>query len=203
MFNGFLTAVLVVAACLSLPIARPQTPSPAPLPSGVAIPNVAAVRDPQQTYALYLPKRYAAENRCAIVYVFDPLARGEPALRQFEHAAELHGFIVAASNNSRNGPWAPQFEAAQAIVNDTQQRFSVDMKRIYFAGFSGGARVSAQLALLCKCAAGVLLSGAGFPHNSPPSPGANFVVFSAVGNVDFNYSEVVPLQDQLEKAALP
>ena len=49
----------------------------------------------------------------------------------------------------------------------------------------------------------MLLGGAGFPLNAPPSPEAKFAVFSAVGNADFNYSEVIPLQDQLEKAALP
>jgi len=172
-------------------------------PPGALIPSVAAANNAQQSYALYLPKSYSAQKNWPAFYVFDPLARGELAVRQFEQAAELHGFIVAASNNSRNGPWRPQSEAAQAMVDDTQQRFSIDAKRIYFAGFSGGARVSAQLALLCKCAAGVLLSGAGFPQNSSPSAEANFAVFSAVGNADFNYREVIPLQEQLEKAGLP
>src|SRR5258708_499834 len=118
-------------------------------------------------------------------------------------AAALYGYIVAVSNNSRNGPWQPEFEAAEAMARDTQQRFTVDLKRIYFAGFSGGARLAAQLARLCKCAAGVLLSGAGFSHGTSPSAESIFPVFSAVGDADFNYSELVPLQDALEKAAVP
>ena len=203
MFRALLTlTLLAVPVCMPSPIPRARSQDP-PFSLGTVLPTVAAVQNPQQTFALYLPKRYSSDKRWPIVYVFDPLARGEFALRQFEHAAELHGFIVAASNNSRNGPWPPQFEAAQAMVNDTQQRFAIDARRIYFAGFSGGARVSSQLALLCKCAAGVLLSGAGFPHNLAPSGNPKFVVFTAVGNADFNYSEVVPLQEQLEKAALP
>jgi len=202
MLRALLLALLVAIA--SRPsLSASQEAESGPLPLGVVIPRVVATKDPQQTYALYLPKDYSRKNRWPVVYVFDPLARGELALRQFEHAAELYGFIVAASNNSRNGPWTPQIEAAQAMVNDTRQRLTIDARRIYFAGFSGGARVSAQLALLCKCAAGVLLGGAGFPLNAPPSPEAKFAVFSAVGNADFNYSEVIPLQDQLEKAALP
>ncbi len=202
MIRAFQTALLLALGCLSPPPARAQPQNP-PFPPGVVIPTVASVQNPQQTYALYLPKRYSADGRWPVVYVFDPLAHGEVALKQFEHAAEVHSFILAASNNSRNGPWAPQIEAAQAIVNDTQQRFSIDTRRIYFAGFSGGARVSSQLALLCKCAAGVLLSGAGFPHNVPTPADAKFAVFSAVGNADFNYSEVIPLQERLEKATLP
>ena len=193
--------LLSVSSVASLSLAQTETAPPIPL--GTVIPSVVSAQDPQQTYALYLPKRYSRETRWPIVYIFDPLARGELALRQFEHAAELHGLIAAASNNSRNGPGAPQVAAAQAMVDDTQQRFSVDTKRIYFAGFSGGARVSSQLAMLCKCAAGVLLSGAGFPVRSRPTSDVKFAVFSAVGNADFNYSEVIPLQEQLEKVALP
>jgi Predicted esterase len=193
---------LVVVACVHWPEARAQTAAP-PFPLGAVIPDVTVVQNSQQTYALYLPKRYSPNSRWPVVYVFDPLARGELALGQFEHAAERNGFIVAASNNSRNGPWAPQIEAAEAMVSDTRQRFSIDTRRIYFAGFSGGARVSSQLALRCKCAAGVLLSGAGFPHSAPPSTDVKFAVFSAVGNADFNYSEMVPLQEQLEEVTLP
>lgn len=180
-----------------------QNESPVVLPLGVLIAKVEASADTRQTYALYLPVKYSCERRWPVIYVFDPLARGQLAVEQFQHAAELHGYIVAASNNSRNGPWPPELEAANAVFRDTQQRFSIDTTRIYFAGFSGGARVASQLAQLCKCAAGVLLSGAGFSRGAPPSADSKFAVFSAVGNADFNYSEVVPLQDALEKAVLP
>jgi poly(3-hydroxybutyrate) depolymerase len=114
------------------------------------IPRVVALQNPQQSYALYVPTKYSRERRWPIVYVFDPLARGPLALAQFQHAAEIHGYIVAVSNNSRNGPWQPEFEAAEAMVGDTQQRFTVDLKRIYFAGFSGGARVASQLAAILQ-----------------------------------------------------
>jgi len=203
MSSCLFAALLIATASASSPAIYAQTENSRSFPTGTLVPKVATLKSAQQSYALYLPSGYSPARLWPVIYVFDPLARGELALSQFEHAAELHGFIVAASNNSRNGPWSPQFEAAQAMVNDTQQRFSIDIRRIYFAGFSGGARVSSQLAILCKCAAGVLLSGAGFPHDSVPSSKAKFAVFSAVGDADFNYREVIPLQDQLDSAALP
>jgi dienelactone hydrolase len=203
MFRVFLTAFFV-ATISAAPLfgCQPAQDSQS-FPPGDLIPRVVALENPQQSYALYLPTKYSRERRWPIVYVFDPLARGPLALAQFQHGAEIHGYIVAASNNSRNGPWQPEFEAAEAMVGDTQQRFTVDLKRIYFAGFSGGARVASQLAQLCKCAAGVLLSGAGFSHGSSPSAESKFPVFSAVGDADFNYRELIPLQDALEKAAFP
>jgi dienelactone hydrolase len=203
MFRVFLTAFFAATISAAPLFDCQQTEDSQSFPPGDLIPRVVALQNPQQSYALFVPRKYSRERRWPIVYVFDPLARGPLALAQFQHAAEIHGYIVAVSNNSRNGPWQPEFEAAEAMVRDTQQRFTVDLKRIYFAGFSGGARVASQLAQLCKCAAGVLLSGAGFSHGSSPSAESKFPVFSAVGDADFNYSELIPLQDALEKAAFP
>jgi tetratricopeptide (TPR) repeat protein len=89
------------------------------------------------------------------------------------------------------------------MLADVQARLSVDTRRVYFVGFSGGARASSQLALLCKCSAGVLLSGAGFTGAMSPPADSGFPVFSAVGTLDFNYREVIPLQDALAKAGYP
>jgi tetratricopeptide (TPR) repeat protein len=49
----------------------------------------------------------------------------------------------------------------------------------------------------------VLLSGAGFAGNPAPPRDALFEVFSAVGTLDFNYQEVVPLQEKLQQAGFP
>jgi len=203
MFRVFLTAFFVATISAAALFGWQQTEDAQSFPPGDLIARVVALENPQQSYALYVPTKYSRERSWPIVYVFDPLARGPLALVQFQHAAELYGYLVAVSNNSRNGPWQPEFEAAEAMVRDTQQRFSIDLKRTYFAGFSGGARVASQLAQLCKCSAGVLLSGAGFSHFSTPSADAEFPVFSAVGNADFNYRELIPLQDTFEKQAIP
>src|SRR5579863_7773676 len=202
MIRSIFTYLLAIA-CAALPALSSQNATPESVLPGSVIPRVVTAANSEQSYALYLPSHYSKDRLWPILYIFDPMARGEHALQQFQHAAEAQGFIVAASNNSRNGAWAPQARAAEAMLDDTQSRFTVDLKRIYFAGFSGGARVSARLAQLCKCAAGVILSGAGFPDGSPPSADSAFPVFAAVGNADFNYPEVVRLQDTLQKVSFP
>jgi len=167
---------------------------------GIIIEKVPCAQRPEQSYALYLPSNYSSSRSWPIVYSFDPGARGAFALQLQKDAAERYGFILAASNNSRNGPWKPQFEAAQAMVQDTHEKFSIDDRRMYFTGFSGGARMAAQIALSCHCAAGVMLSGAGLPFGASLPQGPEFVVFSAVGTFDFNYPEVISLQDKLGQA---
>jgi dienelactone hydrolase len=133
----------------------------------------------------------------------EPGARGVIPLELQKDAAEKYGHVLVASNDSRNGPWKPLFDATNAVLIDVQEKVAIDPHRVYFAGFSGGARASAQIEAQCKCAAGVLLSGAGFPAGGSPNAVAPFPVFSAVGTFDFNYSEVIPLQDKLAKSGYP
>ncbi len=195
-------AILLPQALMSL--VASVVPSPAQvLETGKILPAVQCDAHPDQSYALYLPSNYSPERRWPIVLSSDPAARGTVPLELQKSAAEDLGYILAASNNSRNGPWKPRFEATEAMLSDVQARVSIDNRRVYFAGFSGGARVSSQIALFCKCAAGLLLSGAGFSGRQSPPADSRLPVFSAVGTLDFNYSEMIPLQDSLVKAGYP
>ena len=204
----FVLVVLIVSAPTALPQAsRPAnsptgTPSPAIEP-GKLLPDIHCASHPEQSYALYLPSSYSPYRRWPLIVSSDPGAQGEIPLELQKAAAERLGYILASSNNSRNGPWKPRLEATQAVLDDLQTRFPIDSRRIYFAGFSGGARFSSQLAASCKCSAGLLLSGAGFNQGLAPDPKAALPVFSTVGIFDFNYKEVVPFQDTLAKAAYP
>ena len=64
-------------------------------------------------------------------------------MERFQEAAEKHGYLVAGSNNSRNGLFEPSLAAMDAMWRDTHSRFRIDARRRYAAGFSGGARVAA------------------------------------------------------------
>jgi dienelactone hydrolase len=186
-----------------LPAQQPATPLQPPPQTGMVIPRETCTSHPDQTYALYLPSHYTPDKKWPIVYAFDPAARGNMPVELMKDAAERYGYIVAGSNNSRNGPWKVEIDAAQAVSDDTRTHLSIDERRVYFAGFSGGARVASQIARLCKCAAGALLNGAGFAINTSPSHDVVFTVFTAVGNLDFNYPEVTRLNETLENAGFP
>lgn len=173
------------------------------LEAGKITDHVTCIRNSEQSYAVFLPSTYSEARSWPVVFAFDPGARGKIPVELMKDAAERYGYIVLGSNNSRNGAWKIESEAADAMVQDAQQRFNVDLKRIYFAGFSGGARVASQLAQLCKCAAGVLLSGAGFSQHSSPQKETAFPVFSTAGLLDFNYPELIALQDKLEQGGYP
>lgn len=194
-----LIALLTMAACdqSAAPQNAPPSHGPQDLQPSVVIPKVSCAAQSEQSYALYLPSHYSREKRWPIVYAFDPAARGNIPVELMKDAAERYGYIVAGSNNSHNGAWKPEADAAQAMFQDTHARLSIDNNRVYFAGFSGGARLASALAQRCSCAAGVLLNGAGFSPSAPPAADGTFSVFAAVGTFDFNYSEVVDLDAKL------
>jgi len=179
-----------------------QKPAPS-IPGQVDLHRTCAAK-PDQTYALYLPSTYTPTKSWPIIYAFDPAARGDRPIDALKAGAEKYGYIVAASNNSRNGEWPPEIEAAQAVSDDTHTMLPIDDRRVYFTGLSGGARVAARIAQICRCAAGVYLNGAGFPNGTTPSPkDSPFPVFATVGNVDFNFPEVTRLDETLGAAGYP
>jgi len=196
-------AILIAQGSGHSVFAQDSTGEGTALTSGKVLPHISCSAHPEQSYALYLPSNYSAERQWPLVISSDPGARGTVPLELQREAAEKFGYVLASSNNSRNGPWKPRLEATDAMLQDVQKRVSVDTGRLYFAGFSGGARASSQFAAMCNCAAGVMLSGAGFSRDVTAAASSAFPVYSAAGLVDFNYGEVVELQDGLTKAGYP
>jgi len=162
------------------------------------ISEVVTLEDPTQSYALYLPSQYSTDRRWPVIYAFDPFARGKTAVEVYREAAEKYGYIVAGSNNAKNGPTGPELVAAQAMWNDTHHRLAIDKDRTYTTGLSGGARLATTFALYCyTCAvAGVIAHGATYPVNLNQKLQTNdhFLYYVAIGDQDFNYPEVVALR---------
>ena len=174
------------------------------VPRGQIIDDVVCADDLAQHYSLYLPSTFTPDRAWPVILAFDAGGRGRRGVERYQAGAERYGYIVAGSNNSRNGPWKPSLDAARAMATDVAKRFPVDARRIYTAGMSGGARVAMMLALHPELiagrnqgVAGVLASSAGFPpgevRESVPFP-----VFATAGTDDFNYLEVRALDRALK-----
>ena len=169
---------------------------PQELPTGRVVADVRCVADPSQGYALYLPSAYTPARTWPVILAFDPGARGRFAVERFQAAAEQFGFIVAGSNNSRNGPMDASGRAVMAMSADVGSRFAVDAKRVYTAGMSGGARVAFATALSSSAIAGVIASSGGY-HDGKMRQSVPFGVFATAGTEDFNHLEMRLLDREL------
>lgn len=201
----------VTLAWLSLPLpagAQTAGDGASELPRGVVVERVTCGADASQSYALYLPPGYTPERRWPILYCFDPIARGAVPVERFKAAAERYGWVVVGSNNSRNGPLHLSLAAGAAVWEDTHARLAIDDRRVYTAGFSGGARVATLVAYGCDgCVAGVIACGAGFPstHNPVEKPLPNpirFAFFGAIGVDDYNFPELVAVDEALDRSGV-
>ncbi len=145
-----------------------------------------------QSYALYLPSHYDNKKSWPVILIFDPAARGRIGVSAFIEAGRKYGFILACSNNSRNGPIGDNFTAAEAMLRDVEERFTADQRRIYAAGFSGGSRFAMAFAVKDKRISGVIGCGAGLPNdrNFLPSVNSGFLYYGLAGTRDMNYLEM-------------
>jgi poly(3-hydroxybutyrate) depolymerase len=172
--------------------------------TGAVIEQVTSAVDPTKSYALYLPTAYTATRKFPILYCFDPLARGSVPVSRFKEAAEKYNYIVVGSNNSRNGTNVPVSEIVRDLWEDTHARFAIDERRVYLAGFSGGARVAISVAFWLKeHVAGVIACGGGFPANLSLTTPRPFVLFAVAGTDDFNNPEMQTLVRKLEGSSPP
>ena len=178
------------------PIATATANAP---PRGQVVDSVTCAGDAQETYALYIPSTYSAVKKWPIIYIFDPAARGAVPVKLYKDVAEKYGFILAASNNSRNFQKDSGWHAFRALWNDTHAQWPLDPRRIYVMGFSGGARVATSIAVhFEQCAiAGVIAHSAGYPF--PATDKDRFAYVSLIGDRDFNWPEIMELRRQKQE----
>lgn len=173
--------------------------------TGVVVDSVICEHDAQQSYALYLPSYYEENKSWPIFYIFEPGARGKLPVNIFKKAAEEYGYIIVASNNSRNGNWQRVFDAADAMLLDTQKRFSLDTARFYTSGFSGGARAAIAISTLTGNIRGIIGCGAGNANRIDLSirKRDNLVYVGIVGDRDMNYLEHKLFEEHLNELEIP
>jgi tetratricopeptide (TPR) repeat protein len=195
---------IVVWILLSSATSFSQT-STEPIPTGKVVERVVVQSHPDQSYAAFLPSGYTTEKRWPTVFCLDPRARGTIAIERFVEAATELGYIVLCSNNSRNGlDWKTISQIFTDFWEDAHIRFSIDEKRTYGAGFSGGSRLASTFASRCRgCLAGVVGAGAGFPGDIAPDPKIPFAYFGMVGTDDFNYGEMWELEKKYAPLNIP
>ncbi len=135
-----IAAVLLLAVCLST-----QAPAQDKIAPG-QVTTVSCKHDASQRYACYVPSKYSKAKKWPILYCFSPGANGMAFVTLFKDVCERNGWIVVGSNNARNGPGGPIEAATKAMWKDTHTRFSINDKRCYSSGFSGGSGMAFNMA---------------------------------------------------------
>jgi predicted esterase len=162
---------------------------------------------PSPDFDVNLPTHYDAKRRWPILFVLDPRGRASVALDLFKPAAEQLGYIVMSSRRSLSDSNDPDVNvrAFNTMLDAAQSDYSIDLHRLYIAGFSGTARAAVSFAVeLRGRVAGVVAVGAAptggefaFARDSA------FAYFAAAGETDFNHDEVVAATERMRGAKVP
>lgn len=172
---------------------------------GVLQDSVEVSPNSQETYTLYLPSAYEKDSIAPIVFIFDPAARGKAGIMPFIEASEKYNYILICSNNAQNGPYGPNLQIADRLFKSVLPTYAIDEQRIYTAGFSGGSRLAATIAVLSHGIQGVIACGAGFSRNPLyfPTTRNSFSYVGIVGDRDMNYLEMHKTKEWLTNLRLP
>jgi len=170
---------------------------------GKIIEKVTCTLDASESYSLYLPSSYSSEIKYPVLFTFDPAGRAMMPQNIFKTAAETLNYIVVCPYNVKNGPNGPVVKAMNAVWNDICSRFAVDKQRIYAAGFSGGSRVSSFFSMVIRNPVrGIIGVGAGLSTGVTIEHVKGISYYGIVGYADFNYREMIALQNEFKKAGI-
>ncbi|MEN2412896.1 hypothetical protein [Flavobacterium mesophilum] len=171
--------------------------------TGVIIDSVKISTAPKESYAIYFPKKNDVKTPSAMVFIFDPAARGKKGIEPFILAAETYNYILVCSNTLKNGLVQDNITIANRLFDDVLQKYTIDSSQIYIAGFSGGARLASLFGISAGAFQGVIACGASFNGMDKfIKPSNNFSYIGMVGDRDMNYQEMVENKDWLDKAKI-
>jgi predicted DNA-binding protein YlxM (UPF0122 family) len=152
--------------------------------------------EPTHSYEIYLPAGYDSTKTYPVIFSFDSHGSGSTAIAGFKQGADTYGFIIVGSNLIRNG--IPEYDKRiSALVSDVKNRFAVDNKALYTAGFSGSARMANYFGLQNQFA-GIISCGAGFRQKDVQSTGVDIYIYNIAGTRDCNYGETAYLPSSPE-----
>lgn len=160
------------------------------IPKGEIIDTVRCTHFVEQTYSLYIPTIYKDGISIPVIYIFEPGARGILPVSLYKAVAEKYGYILAASNNSRNGSLTNGELAYNAIQTDLKEKWKINISREYTCGFSGGGRFAQFVGFTKKGVSGVIaVAGPMADLKILPSGRTKVVYVGLVGTKDMNFNE--------------
>ncbi|MBL0130668.1 MAG: hypothetical protein IPP43_05750 [Chitinophagaceae bacterium] len=167
------------------------------------IQKITCLNDSARQYALYIPVDPLKEHKKALLIFFDPAGRGDFPVSLYQSIADEYGIILAGSYNSRNFDGNSSIESFVAVFNDIIRQHTIDPDRVWIAGFSGGARAAATIAMIYPEIKGVIACGAGFANDEEIKTENLRAYVALVGDRDMNYGELMDNQIYLDQKKVP
>ncbi|MDA3891400.1 MAG: hypothetical protein PF517_07000 [Salinivirgaceae bacterium] len=107
----------------------------------VVVANQKGSVDSSINYCFYLPDSYDGKSILPVIYFLDPHANGKLPASKYAEIVNKYNYILIASNTIKNGMSSQQASKIFTnLISETKNRFQIDEKRMFVAGFSGGQK---------------------------------------------------------------
>lgn len=147
-------------------------------------------------YHFYVPKTLKAGRQYPMLFYTSSGGGDGGTLNALKEGAEICGWIIACSVESRNGGTDNHQHAAKCVEH-LQETLPIDPKRVYYSGNSGGARMAFTNAAALE-GAGVLAQIAGA---RPDELKKGIPYFFISGAYDYNRSDTSSSFAKVERQA--
>jgi|GEM_PF-968598 len=149
--------------------------------------------------SVYKPRQTAPSGGWPLIIFLDPHAQGSLPLSLYQDLAEEYGFLLIGSNEIMNGmPGKEIIASFDKMLATAKIDFPVDQNRIYFMGFSGGARLGLAFAEAYPEIKAMVACGAGI-QAGVQAPKPTFSYLGMGGNEDFNMIEIINTDRTLKR----
>jgi len=143
--------------------------------------------DPSKTFEVYYPADFDPLKKYPFVVSFDSKADGLKAIEGFKKGADDFSFIIIGSNVIKSG--IPDYEKQiNQLFDEIIPNIPIEPSNMYFAGFSGGARMATNYGIQ-KYANGIISCGAAIKASELENISSTSIIYNIAGTRDFNYAE--------------
>lgn len=175
---------------------QPKTAIAPVVEQGKVMASVPVKDFPAESYALYLPVGFIDTTNFPLIVFFDPHGDGTVPIEKYKALADKYHFILAGSNNSKNGMDIQAVNAIAAhLLSALQSTYHIKKEHICFAGFSGGAVAAIKAAITIGNVTHVVYCGQSANLEGLKHP---LTFLGIAGTHDMNYSNVLQLHQMLQ-----
>jgi len=126
--------------------------------------------DEEINWQIYVPHNYSADNPPGVVVYVSPLETGGPPQAWNDLLGEHNLIWIGANGSGNKHPVTERILKALLATTVLQKTYTINMRRCYVAGFSGGGKTAMRMAALWpeQFKGGIYIAGAVFWGNKPP-----------------------------------
>ena len=126
------------------------------LKKGEIIENLPLNDTTENTYSLFIPKKFSMDKRWPLLLVTDTKGEEKSALSMFVMAAEKEGYVLAAPKLSDTLSLTKNMLVTSGTIKRITEMLPIHTDRIYAAGQDSGGQLASLVPILIKAVNGAI-----------------------------------------------